>query len=183
MSDATLSIPTSIKADIWSHLLRQTDEADCPEEAAFGFAKTTRNGENTIFELVEWTPVDVTGFDEQSAFYIELSDEMRAHSIKMAHDLGASLIEFHSHPFQGIAEFSPSDLSGLREFVPHVYWRLKNRPYLAVVVAPSSFDAIAWVDDPHSPIRVLQIIEGEKTIGATGRTLCHGGHSGNQRKI
>ncbi len=183
MSHATLSFPLSIKEDIWSHLLRQTEETDCPEEAAFGFANTTRNGKNTIFELVDWIPVDVGGFDERSAFYIELSDEMRARSIKMAHDLGTSLIEFHSHPFQGIAEFSPSDLSGLREFVPHVYWRLKNRPYLAAVVSPSSFDAIAWVDDPHSPIPVLGITEGGRTICATGRTLRRGGHRANKRKV
>jgi len=43
--------------------------------------------------------------------------------------------------------FSPSDIAGFREFVPHIHWRLKGKPYGAVVVAPASIDAALWEEN------------------------------------
>ena len=80
--------------------------------------------------------------------YFELTDEARIGLIKRAHVLQASLAEFHSHLSPWPAAFSLSDRMGLKETVPHMRWRLKRRPYLAVVVAPSGFDALVWSRDP-----------------------------------
>ena len=40
--------------------------------------------------------------------------------------------------------FSPSDMYGFSDYVPHCRWRLRGRPYLAVVVSPAGMDALAW---------------------------------------
>jgi hypothetical protein len=86
--------------------------------------------------------------------------------IKRAWDSGTSLVEFHSHPRdRWQAMFSPSDLAGFDEFVPHCWWRLRGRPYLAVVVAQRSVDALAWVTDPRRPVRLDAIwLDGGKEI-------------------
>ena len=54
----------------------------------------------------------------------------------------AALAELHSHPSLRLAAFSLSDRIGLKETVPHMRWRLKKHPYLAIVVAPSWFNAL-----------------------------------------
>jgi hypothetical protein len=90
--------------------------------------------------------------------------------IKRAHDLNASVIELHSHPFSKHAEFSPSDLSGFSEFIPHVWWRLKGRPYAAIVLAPTGFDSLAWLENPTTPNGLLQIQAGSTLITPTGFT-------------
>src|SRR5205807_2188939 len=97
------------------------------EQAAFGFTERHERNGSIIFRLMEWTLVPPIGFEVQTAYHIELTDEMRATVIKRAHDLGACLVEFHCHTGRWPASFSPSDRMGFREFVPHVWWRLKNR--------------------------------------------------------
>jgi hypothetical protein len=42
------------------------------------------------------------------------------------------------------------DFEGFTEFVPHVRWRLRGRPYAAIVVADTTFDALAWIE-PEDP--------------------------------
>ncbi len=124
---------------ILAHLLR--DDSD-EEEAGFIFAAYDTASGLVALGYLDWYPIPPDGFAVQSRGYIELTDECRADVIKRAHDLGAALIELHSHPWQRRPRFSPSDLSGLDEFVPHVMWRLKNRPYAAIVVSPTGFDAL-----------------------------------------
>jgi hypothetical protein len=121
---------------LWFHLLQGEEE-----EAAFIFTKTDVL---TPFHMLLVSP---EGFAYKSRFGFELTDAYRASIIKKAHDLDAMIIEFHSHPFPSTACFSPTDIEGLRDFVPHVRWRLKNKPYAAVVVAPQSFDALFWATD------------------------------------
>jgi hypothetical protein len=97
---------------------------------------------------------------------------MRPQIIKWAWDAGASLVEAHSHGDTGTACFSPSDLCGLQEWVPHLWWRLRGRPYSAIVTTDKTFDAIAWIDDPDRPEQVhhLEIVgDGKRT--ATALTL------------
>jgi hypothetical protein len=86
------------------------------------------------------------------------------------------MVEFHSHPLAGTAAFSPSDCAGFREYVPHVSWRLKRRAYAAVVVAPSSFDSLAWINTPKAPDGVVEIAVGKKILVPTGVTFKAGGH-------
>jgi hypothetical protein len=171
MRVATLHISPSIKTAIWSHLLPRHDESESIEQAAFGFANTISDGELTTFNLVEWLPIDKNSFAHQSGYHIELADEMRPFLIKRAHDLQTSLVEFHSHPFSARAEFSPSDLAGLDEFVPHVWWRLKGRPYLAIVVTPTQFDALAWVTSPRSSAPLQELRAGNTILRPSGLTL------------
>jgi hypothetical protein len=82
-----------------------------------------------------------------------------------------SLIEFHSHPAPWPAQFSGSDFHGFDEFVPHVLWRLKGRPYAAVVVAPRGFDALAWVTSPRQLLGVNAVVLGNEKIFPTGLSL------------
>lgn len=183
MRGAALHINPSDKTAIWSHLLPPQDDSESIEQAAFGFANTICEGDLTIFNLIEWLRIEKNGFAHQSGCHIELADEMRPLLIKRAHDLQTSLVEFHSHPFSARAEFSPSDLMGLEEFVPHVWWRLKGRPYLAIVVTPTQFDALAWVTSPQSPVPVQEVRTGDTISRPSGLTLKRQRFMHDKRKI
>lgn len=160
-----LALPRPAHAALWNHLV---PERHATEEAAFGYAvRETADGAE-IFRCVEWAPVPPEGFASRSAFHLELTDETRAAAIKRAHDLGASLVEFHSHTGRWAAEFSGSDRAGFREFVPHVWWRLKGRPYLAVVVARSGFDGFAWLMGPDAPQPLTGVVAGDEVLTPTG---------------
>lgn len=100
-----------------------------------------------------------------------MADRTRAALIKRAHDLDASLVELHSHPGPWPAAFSYADRMGLRETVPHMWWRLKKRPYLAFVVASSSFDALVWLDGPKMPRRLDGLVVGERFLRPTNFSL------------
>ena len=89
-------------------------------------------------------------------------------AIKRAHDPGTCLVEFHSHTGPWPAAFSGSDLIGFREFVPHIWWRLKGRPYLAVVACRSTFDGFAWIAGPTAPVPIAGILNDETLMEPTG---------------
>lgn len=141
MTDFILHLEPELKASVWAHLL---PERSVREQAAFLFVRATEEGEAVRFDVVETALLTAHDFAVQHEYHIELSDAVRVRVIKRAHQLGASLVEFHSHRGPWPAAFSPSDRWGLRETVPHMRWRLKRRPYLAVVVSPDSFDALVW---------------------------------------
>ena len=156
-SGAILVLPRTVHDELQRHLLRNPN---ANEEAAFVFAKHSTAGNR--FTFIEWFPVPPEGFVVQLPYHFELTDETRARVIKRAHDLGSSIIEFHSHTGPWPAQFSPSDWSGFEEVVPHMWWRLKGRPYAAVVVAKTGFDAFAWLADPNTPTRLSGIsVDGE----------------------
>ena len=121
------------------------------EQAAFLFARAHHGGDEVRFEVIETRKLAADDFAVQQSDYFELCDESRAEVIKRAHDLRASLIEIHSHTGPWPAEFSISDRMGLRETVPHMWWRLDERPYIALVVTKTEFDALVWLDDPKVP--------------------------------
>ena len=165
MRRVLLELPRGAYADIWAHLL--PNRQPFSEQAAFVYAHMETREEADVFRCVEWFPVGPSGFLYRSEFHLELTDEMRGLVIKRAHDLGASIAEFHSHAGSWPAQLSPSDLFGLEEFVPHAWWRLKRRPYLAVVVALSGFDGLAWISDPKMPQRLDGIVVGETKLEPT----------------
>jgi len=167
-----LDIPQEVHASLQAHLLRDGSKL---EEVAFLFAKSEREGDTLLFRYVDWFPVPPDGFEYHSSFCCELADEIRASMIKRAHDLNASLVEFHSHTGPWPAQFSLSDFEGFDEFVPHVWWRLKGRPYAAVVVTRTGFDALAWVENPESPRLLNGIRAGDKLLQPTGFSLQKGG--------
>lgn len=160
-----LALPEEVRRDLWKHLLPDVTRN---EEAAFLYARSEVSGDTTVFQSIEWMPVPPDGFASRSGVHLELTDGVRASVIKRAHDLGASLVELHSHTGPHGAVFSPSDLLGFQEFVPHVWWRLKGRPYIAVVIARSSLDAFAWVSDPQHPQRLDAIVSGHATLTPSG---------------
>ena len=165
MSRILLALPPGTRRAIWRHLL---PGPHAEEETAFVYARWTQTDASGTFEFIDWTPVPPLGFLSRSECHLELSDEARSSAIKRAHDLGASLVEFHSHTRSWPARFSPSDLAGFGEFVPHVWWRLKGRPYLAVVVSRSGFDGLAWTTGPRTPQRLTGILDGGELLRPTG---------------
>ena len=168
MGRILLDLPGEVHSGLLAHLLLPTAQS---EQAAFVFARAVSQGGDTFFRFVEWVPIEPHGFVHNSAYYLELTDETRGRLIKRAHDLDASLVEFHSHLAEWPASFSESDRAGLDEFVPHVRWRLKGKPYMAVVVAPTSFDALAWVSASKNPEEVHGILVGGTLHRPTGLTL------------
>ena len=162
-----LHLPREAHETLLTHLLPMQNRA---EEAAFVFARPAETTGRRTLEHVEWSPVPPEGFASRSRFHFELSDATRAAVIKRAHDLRASLIEFHSHHGPWPAEFSASDWAGFEEFVPHVRWRLRGRPYAAVVVTLTGFDAFVWSDVAHAPARLEAIIVDGQRLEPTRRS-------------
>jgi len=149
----------------------------CMEQAAFLLCSYAED--EAIFTCLDTILIRHEQFAIHSAFHLELDDSARAQVIKAAHDRQCSLVEIHSHPFSGIAQFSGSDFSGLADFVPHVWWRLRHRPYGAFVVTPASIDGLAWIDGPEAPERVLAVKIGAQVLATTGlsfRSLKEGYH-------
>lgn len=157
-----LELPVHVKSAIWSHLFPGDEQK---EAAAFAFVRHTEQDAQHLFEYREWYAVPPEGFEVRTGYHIELTDETRATVIKQAHDLDSSVVEFHSHLGPWPAAFSPSDQMGLAEFVPHVRWRLRGRPYLAIVATRSDFDGLAWIDKSPRPARLDAIsVDGQLLI-------------------
>jgi hypothetical protein len=164
MSQILLKMSETVRTDIWSHLFPKRFMV---EEAAFMFVRREMENEDGTFEYLEWFPVPPSGFLSRSAYHFELTDDIRAKAIKQAHDLNTSLVEVHSHKGRLAAQFSPSDVLGFWEFVPHVLWRLKKRPYLAIVVSRSGFDGLVWIDNPGYPRHLDGILVGKTVLKPT----------------
>ena len=165
MARILLQLPPPVHQALWAHLVPPNTRN---EEVAFVYVNQENSDGTQIFEYVEWFPVPMSGFQSRSSFHLELGDETRALVIKRAHDLGTCLVEFHSHLGPWPARFSPSDFLGFREFVPHVWWRLKGRPYLAVVVTKSDFDGLAWITTPQITQRLDGIVVDKHLLTPTG---------------
>lgn len=143
---ASLKLPDGLFGDLRAHLLPRQSMR---EEAAFLFAQPV--GDTSNFEVIGAKMLKPGDFAHHQSDYLELDDSTRASLIKQAHDRDASLVELHSHPGPFPAAFSYADLRGLQETVPYMWWRLKKRPYFAIVVAEGGFDALAWIIDPSAP--------------------------------
>jgi hypothetical protein len=141
------------------------------EGAGFFLAEYQERGR--VFKLEEWRVVPSSGFESRSRYHLVLADDVRAAMIKWAWDSGACLVEAHSHHTDdGPACFSPSDMYGLREWVPHLWWRLRARPYAAIVIDGETFDSLAWIDAADRPEQVTSLeVEGLESIRATERTM------------
>lgn len=163
-----LNLPDGLLAKLQSHLFRPGGRL---EEAAFLFARHDRDAKRAIFTVAEHELMAPTDFDIQEVDYLELTDEARARIIKRAHHLNASIVEVHSHPGPFPAAFSSADWQGLAETVPHVWWRLKGSPYLALVFARSGFDALVWLDDPATPQTLDSFTADRRLFSPTNHSL------------
>lgn len=156
-----------IPADLYDRFRR---DLNVRAEGA-GFFLADYQADARALRFRDWRIVPESGFESRSEFHLVLRDEVRAEIIKWAWDMSASLVEVHSHRF-GNAEFSWSDLRGLQEWVPHLWWRLRGRPYGAIVLDGETVDALAWIDDAGMPEQVAGLeIVGQGSIRPTGRTL------------
>lgn len=154
--------------DLINHLFPTTH---LDEEAAFIFADVNKVKGDISLISKEVYFIKPDDFLYQSPYYFELTDAMRARIIKRAHDLKVSIVEVHSHIGQKTAQFSESDKYGFVEFVPHIFWRLKNRPYLALVFSNSDFDALVWIDDPRKPLHLEGILIKDQLLTPTNLTI------------
>jgi hypothetical protein len=135
------------------------------EEAAFLFAQDPGSGLQLVCREIWLLRGD--DFAYQSASHIELSDSIRARIIKNAHDTRTAIVELHSHTGRYPARFSYSDRLGFTDWVPHMPWRVKGRPYGALVVTRSGFDGLIW--QAKMPERIGQIrVIGGKSLFPTG---------------
>ncbi len=155
ITEIFLHLPTRDYNAIWDHLLSEPLEQ---ESAGFLFVQRDLEPDEHRFIPIDWYPVPPDGYSVRNGFHFELTDHTRGYVIKRAHDLGASVVEFHSHEGPWPACFSDSDLMGLREFVPHMWWRLRGRPYMAIVVTDRDFDGLAWIAAPDTPQPLSGII-------------------------
>lgn len=136
-----------------------------------GFFLAHFDPQERAFVVRDWRAIPVGGFEDRGPYHITLADEAKVEVIRWAWNSGLCLVEAHSHGELTPAKFSPSDLLGLREWVPHLFWRLRHRPYAALVVAGEGFDGLAWVDrtDDREPIEAIQLDDGG-ILEATGLT-------------
>lgn len=165
---AFLDIAPGLKDTLWAHLLQNE-----VEQVAIVFATVDTQDDGTVFTAAEAYLAAPADFAIHSALHVELTDEARARIIKRAWDTGTTPVEFHSHTgdYWG-ARFSPSDMHGFSEYVPHCRWRLRGRPYLAVVVSPAGMDALAWTGAGHTPVALDAIrLVGGGVIRPTGQTI------------
>ena len=165
MMAVRLGIARSLRLHVWDDLLVHDPDR---ESAGFLYAAQREERDSVVFEACEWHPVPVDGYSARTDRYFELTDAARGEVIKKAHNTGLTLVEFHSHPGLAPAAFSFSDHLGFHDFVPHVRWRLKGRPYLAVVVAKTGFDGLVWLNESSRPARLDGIGDEEEYFESTG---------------
>jgi hypothetical protein len=165
-----LMMPDPIYADVTRHLL---PDGALQEQAAFLFARVARSDSQVMFTVIAAATLGPSDLAVQEEDSLELTDSARAWMIKRAHDLGASLIETHSHLGPWPAAFSLYDHAGLRETVPHMWWRLRKRPYVALVFAQGGFDALVWLDDPRNPCALDGLVAGRRLLRPTNLSLEH----------
>jgi len=154
--------------DTMAHLLPRDS---IREQAAFFFARAEKSRDQIVLAVVETAKLGPGDFTVQEDDYIEMANETRAGLIKRAHVLDASLVELHSHVGPWPAGFSYADRMGLKETVPHMWWRLKKRPYLAIVIAKSGFDALLWLDGPKVPRALDGVMTGTQVLQPTNLSL------------
>ena len=163
-----LKMDADTYASLVGHLLPQKASQ---EQAAFLFAQVNRCGDQMTFHVNDAQLLAAGDFAIQDGDYLELADHTRAGLIKQAHDLHVSLIEAHSHPGPWPAAFSLTDRVGLAETVPHMWWRLRGRPYVALVFAPTGFDALVWIDTPQKPRSLDALVIGDRVLRSTNLSL------------
>jgi hypothetical protein len=155
-----LDLQAGLKEELWAHLLQNDTE-----QVAIVFAAVEAKDNTTVFVAKDAYLASAGDFEIHSEFHVELTDEARARIIRKAWDTGTSPVEFHSHAGDRWgANFSPSDMHGFSEYVPHCRWRLRGRPYLAVVLTPAGMDALAWIGKDNNPVHLDAIRTDNGTV-------------------
>lgn len=152
-----------------THLLRPHEKRPV-EQVAFLFSEPYAG--DRALRLSTMHPVPPEDFLVQTDYHVDLAEHVRPDMIKRAWDLDGCLVEAHTHDHHGEVYFSSSDVTGFEDWVPHLWWRLKGRPYAALVFGYESFDGLCWVDGPDRPEQISRLsIDGRDAIRPTNRTL------------
>jgi proteasome lid subunit RPN8/RPN11 len=161
----------TLKQGTWTRLRTHLLQNDV-EQVAIVFSSTSHENGGISFNELDHILLTEKDFDFQSAYHISLTDEAQAMIIKAAWDKRSSIVEFHSHVDPGHdPRFSPSDLNGFQEFVPHVWWRLRGRPYAAIVVAERGIDSLVWTENPDIPEPLGQMLVDGSVLSPTGNSI------------
>lgn len=166
--ESSLYIPESEFKKLREHLLPKQIVA---EECAFLFVNHHCIDERAVFIYEDSFFLKSSDFVFRSKYYFELKDIVRAKMIKRAHNKNFILVEVHSHIEQEVAEFSPTDWIGFKDFVPHIIWRLKGKPYIAMVFTATGFDGLIWFKDKKRPIVLNKIIAGNFSIKSSKESI------------
>jgi hypothetical protein len=159
-------IQITIEPELWESARQHLDKR--AEQVGFFLADWSPAARQ--FRIRAWRPIDDRAADVQGQLHVSLPDETRSAIIQWAWAEDACLIEAHSHGRWSPAAFSPYDLQNLGEWVPHLWWRLRGRPYAAIVTSARDLDALAWIDGPGAIEQVDGITAGAyfPSNGATG---------------
>lgn len=130
-------------------------------------------------EAESWTAVDelylVDDLDYayQAVHGMDLADEVRPRVLTWATRPDVALVEVHSHgPLSSETRFSGTDLDGLvDEVVPQLLWRLRGRPYTAIVLGGDDLDALTWARRGEPPTVPAAVVLGDRTLTPTGLSL------------
>lgn len=100
-----------------------------------------------------------------------IDDDIRADLLRWASIRGDALVECHLHQHGDPACMSRIDVTGLADWAPHVRWRLGGRLYVALVLAETTIDGVAWTrsDNLAEPIETVYI--GSARMRTTGRSI------------
>ncbi len=166
----TLSMPPAVWDDVHTYLDHGV------ERMAF-LSATPAQDACTGHDV--WSVIDVmylddeTDYELQGSFGMELADDIRPRSLRWATRHDASLIEVHSHgEGRQPTTFSRHDLRGLVEGVPGLVWRLRGRPYGALVFGGRrDFDGLVWHDRASPPAALAKLTVGQHTFRATDLAL------------
>ena len=141
------------------------------ERAVFLLLRRERGKKSVIFKTIDYYFVPVNMLNH-SVYTVELREKVLPKIIKWAWDKKCSLAEIHSHPLsEKDTTFSYSDLLGMEEFVSHVWWRLKKRPYFAIVMGKNDFDALVWLTEPDKPQKIEGLLVDKELLKPTNKTL------------
>jgi hypothetical protein len=146
-------------------------EAHLEKPEQVGFFLAHYDASHETFDLQASRPVVGDGYAVQTDQHVVVADETRAEMIQWAWRENLSLVEIHSHGDWAPAQFSGSDIYGFQEWVPHLWWRLRRRPYAAIVSAGDTFDAWAWTLDPQRPLQVSELETDGRSRAATHATF------------
>ena len=158
-----LVLEPNVKQRLWEHLIPHSHKV---EHAAFVFASVEGDCEKTRLVAKDVLLLQKEDLAFQSSMHIELADEVRGHVIRRAYETESALVELHSHVGNWPVGFSISDRIGFNEWVPHVRWRLKDRPYGAIVVGSQGMDGLYW--DENGLTRIDQVRFGSETLLSNG---------------
>lgn len=165
-----IAMPTQIYEMIQDHLFQDAENEDALEQASFLFTEPYAG--DGVLRVADARLLGVDDFAIQTPLHIDLAEHVRPELIQRALRDDACLIETHSHNHAGPVAFSASDRRGFQEWVPHMRWRLRRRPYVALVFSFDTFDGLCWSDGDAEPLDNL-LLDGGRRIQPTNRTYEH----------